>query len=69
MSKTSGDFKTLLSAMMMTPEDLDAYTVSRSIKGLGTDDDTLIEILCTRDNWQIKALKDAYHKRQFHSPC
>lgn len=50
--------------MMMTPDVLDAWTVERSIKGLGTDDDTLIEILCTRDNYQIKAMRDAYQQSE-----
>lgn len=62
LSKSSGDFKDLLGAMMMTPDVLDAWTVEKSIKGLGTDDDTLIEILCTRDNYQIKAMRDTYQK-------
>ena len=33
-----------------------------SLQGLGTDDDCLIEILCTRTNVQIKAMQEAYKK-------
>jgi len=63
--RSMGDFKNLLHAMMMTLADLDAWTVQRAIEGLGTDDDTLIEILCSRSNIQIKELKDAYQKSNF----
>lgn len=35
------------------------------MKGLGTDEDTLVEILCTRDNAQIDALQETYTRCKF----
>ena len=35
-----------------------------SSQGLGTDEDALIEVLCTRDNDQMNALKEAYTRRK-----
>ena len=32
------------------------------MKGLGTSDDTLIEILCTRDNKAVLAMREAYKR-------
>jgi len=46
----------------MDRADLDAYTVNKAIKGLGTDDDSLIEVLCTRSNQEVKDLAAAYQK-------
>ena len=40
--------------------DYDAYEVHRAIKGLGTDEDALIEILCTRTNAQIQHVQQVY---------
>ena len=37
---------------------------SSVIKGLGTDEDTLIEILCTRTNREIIEINKAFTKRE-----
>ena len=39
------------------------------VQGLGTDEDTLIEILCSRTNKQIHELKAAYKKRTYNELC
>ncbi len=47
---------------MQTPDVYDAYCLYNAMKGLGTNDTALIEILCTRNNTEIKAIKEAYKK-------
>ncbi|XP_013392205.1 uncharacterized protein LOC106160214 [Lingula anatina] len=61
----SGNFYKAIHALCLAPADYDAYELQRAVKGLGTDDDCLIEIICTRTNAQIAAIKEAY-KRLFN---
>ena len=61
-SELSGDFEKTLLALMMTPAYYLASEVKRAIKGLGTDEAVLVEILCTRSNDEMTALKEAYKK-------
>lgn len=61
-SELSGNFRACAKALCLPPDVYDASEVKRAIKGLGTDEDALIEILCTRTNAQIKAIRAAYMK-------
>ncbi|XP_072045538.1 uncharacterized protein [Amphiura filiformis] len=59
-SELSGKLLDMVQGLMMTPSHYDAYQLNKAIKGLGTDEDVLIEILCTRSNSAIEAIKEAY---------
>jgi hypothetical protein len=59
-SELSGHFEEVVLGLMMTPPEYDAAAVYNAIKGLGTDESTLIEILCTRSNDEIVVLKKQY---------
>ncbi|VEL12152.1 unnamed protein product [Protopolystoma xenopodis] len=61
-SELSGNFLRVCQALCLAPEDYDASEIRAAIKGLGTDEDSLIEIICGRTNMQIKAFKEAYKK-------
>jgi len=63
-SELSGDFEKVMLGLLMTPAQYDASECKAAIKGLGTDEAALIEIICTRSNEQLKALKEAYKKRK-----
>lgn len=63
-SELSGDFENLVVAMLKDMPQFDAYCLRKAMKGAGTDERALIEILCTRTNAEIHAIKDSY-KEQF----
>ena len=44
----SSHFKEVLLALFCPPLDYDCYHIRKAVKGLGTDEDALIEILSTR---------------------
>lgn len=61
-SEISGDFEKTVLDLMMLPAEFEATEVKRAIKGLGTDEAVLVELLCTKTNEEMTALKAAYKK-------
>jgi annexin A7/11 len=61
-SELGGNFERVILAILMPSEDFDAESLHIAIKGLGTNDDTLIEILCSRTNAELQAAKVAYKR-------
>ncbi|XP_005101297.1 annexin-B12 isoform X2 [Aplysia californica] len=59
-SELGGRFEDASVALMMKREEFDAYELRRAMRGAGTDEAALIEILCTRTNAQIHSLTAAY---------
>uniref|UniRef100_A0A7N6B3L8 Annexin n=1 Tax=Anabas testudineus TaxID=64144 RepID=A0A7N6B3L8_ANATE len=59
-SELSGDFRKLVMAMLKSPPEFDASELYTSIKGAGTDEACLIEILSSRSNDEIKEINRIY---------
>uniref|UniRef100_A0A7N6B6D5 Annexin n=1 Tax=Anabas testudineus TaxID=64144 RepID=A0A7N6B6D5_ANATE len=55
-----GDLEDVVLALLKTPAHYDAQLLKQAMKGLGTDEDTLIEILASRTNREIVEIKKAY---------
>jgi len=63
-SETSGKFRDVLIAICREPAELDAQLVRQAVKGLGTDEELLSEVICTRTPSELKAAAESY-QRQF----
>ncbi|XP_040051245.1 annexin A1a [Gasterosteus aculeatus] len=55
-----GDLEEVVLALLKTPAHYDAQLLKLAMKGLGTDEDVLIEILASRNNREIMDIKKAY---------
>jgi len=59
-SELSGNLEECLLAMMEPKVLYDAKSLRRAMRGAGTDEECLIEILCTRSNYEIEGIKREY---------
>ncbi|PKU29286.1 annexin a8-like protein 1 isoform x3 [Limosa lapponica baueri] len=59
-SELSGDFERLMVALMYSPFKYDAKELHDAMKGVGTSEDVIIEILASRTKAQIKEIIKAY---------
>jgi len=59
-SELSGSFEDASLALFQDPISYDAWSLKKAMKGAGTNEDTLIEILATRSNKDINLIKQKY---------
>ena len=59
-SELSGRFEDATLALFQDPISYDCWSLRKAMKGAGTNEDTLIEILCTRSNKDINLIKQKY---------
>ena len=55
-----GNFEETMISLFYSPVDFDCYHLNKAMKGLGTNEDTLIEIFATRSNERINQIKKRY---------
>ena len=58
----SGNFEDTVVGLFMTPPEYDAYCLYKAMKGIGTNEGVLIEIIGTRSNQEIQMIKDEFLK-------
>ena len=56
----SGDFEDAVLALFYHPVDYDCFELRNAIYGLGTYEDTLIELICNRNNSILNLIKQRY---------
>lgn len=61
-SELSSHFEDVIVALFKKPDDYDAWCLHDAMSGIGTTESTLIEIMCSRSNAQIKAITAAYKR-------
>ena len=59
-SELSGKFEDATLALFKDPIEYDCYSLNQAMKGAGTNEDTLIEILASRPNYYINQIKQKY---------
>jgi annexin A7/11 len=68
-SELSGKFADVIVACMMPLEQYYAKELHNAMAGLGTNEETLIEILCSVNNAQIQAIKSFYQQSNNYFFC
>ncbi|GCB82354.1 hypothetical protein scyTo_0021590 [Scyliorhinus torazame] len=58
--KLSNHFQEVIVGLMYPPAFFDAYQLRNAMKGIGTDENCLIEILASRTNDEINAINEVY---------
>lgn len=58
----TGNYLKVLEGLCLSPAEFDAFHLRAAMKGVGTDEQGLIEVVCTRTNDQLKAVKDAFKR-------
>ena len=64
---TSGNFREVIAGMFMTPAEYDAMWLYKAMKGLGTKEGVLIEIIGTRTNEELRQIKDVFEREYKNS--
>ncbi|KAJ6644581.1 Annexin B10 [Pseudolycoriella hygida] len=59
-SELGGKFEDVIIALMLKPDEYLCKQLHKAMAGMGTDESTLIEILCTKTNEEISRLIGAY---------
>lgn len=63
-SELSGNFEDLILALMTPTVEYQAKELHEAISGVGTNEKTLVELLCSATNQEIHNMRAAYERRE-----
>ncbi|XP_065804533.1 annexin A2 [Labrus bergylta] len=58
----SGELQSLLLELLMPPLQYEAHRLQQAMAGIGTDEETLLEILCTRSGKRLREISAVYQQ-------
>jgi len=59
-SELKGKLETAVVGRFYLPREFDAWCLRKAMKGMGTDESTLADVICTKTNAEINAIKKAF---------
>ena len=62
-SELRGKLEDAIVNLFKDPIEYDVDQLKKSMKGAGTDEDSLIEILCSRPNWYLAKIREKYKEK------
>ncbi|CEF66763.1 Annexin family and Annexin repeat-containing protein [Strongyloides ratti] len=62
-SELRSDFEDLIVALMIPKVEYDVVELHKAISGLGTDENVLVDILCSRNNEELYKIKTVYRQK------
>ena len=57
---TSFNYEKVMLGLLVSPVEYDCKQLKNAMKGVGTDEDCLIEIICTRSSQEMEAINKKY---------
>lgn len=63
-SELSGKFEDFIIALMRPPTEYLCRQLHKAFNGIGTDEKSLVEILCTKSNAELKEIVATYENRK-----
>ena len=62
-SELRGKLEDAMVALFTEPIEYDCDSLNRAMKGAGTDEDAVIEIITSRPNWMLKKIKEKFQEK------